>query len=113
MSPGDVILIRLPEFGGASFKLRPALLLATLPGPYQSMLICGISTQLHLLQADWDELIEPRDGDFVGSGLRRGSVVRLSYLYAADASELAGAIGSVDPARLAKLRARLAAHLQP
>jgi hypothetical protein len=34
MSPGDVVLIALPQVGSAAQKLRPALLLSDLPGPY-------------------------------------------------------------------------------
>ncbi len=51
MNPGDVIHILLPQLGGGPPKLRPALLLADLPGAYQNLLLCGISTQLHYLQA--------------------------------------------------------------
>ena len=46
MSPGDVVLIALPQVGSAASKLRPALLLVGLPGPYQNLLLCGVSTQL-------------------------------------------------------------------
>jgi mRNA interferase MazF len=59
MNPGDVVLIPLPQLGGGAAKLRPALLLTLLRGPYQNVLLCGISTQLHLIQANWDELIQP------------------------------------------------------
>src|SRR5262245_9582664 len=103
----------VPQFGGATTKLRPALVLVLLPGPYQNVLLCGVSTQLHLILPNWDELIQTTDADFPGSGLHQASVIRLSYLYAADASEITGVIGSIDPARLARLRTRLADHLRP
>jgi mRNA interferase MazF len=113
MNPGDVVLIPLPQLGGAALKLRPALVLALLPGPYQNLLLCGISTQLHLILANWDELVQNTDGDFGGRGLHQASVVRLSYLYAADATEITGVIGSVDPSRLARLRTRVADQVRP
>jgi mRNA interferase MazF len=75
-----VVLIPLPEIGGAAVKLRPALLLVSLPGPYQNLLICGISTQMQNVQANWDEEIEPGDPDFSSSGLHPASLIRLSYL---------------------------------
>ena len=59
------------------------------------------------------ELIQSSDADFVSSGLHRDSVIRLSYLYAADGTEIAGAIGSIDPSRLQRLQQRLADHLKP
>ena len=106
-----MVLISLPQFSGGPAKLRPALVLAELPGPYQNLLICGISTQLRQQNANWDELIETRDADFVASGLRRDSIIRLSYLYSADSSEIAGVIGRIDASRLRPLRQRLSAHL--
>lgn len=113
MRPGDVVLIRLPQFAGGPLKLRPALMLALLPGPYQNVFICGISTQLEELQADWDELIAPQDSDFVGSGLHRASAIRLSYLYSAHTREFAGVIGRIDSERLRRILTRLVAALSP
>jgi len=113
VNPGDVVLIPLTQHGGATPKLRPALLLAALPGPYQNLLICGISTQLQQLQANWDELVQAADTDFPSSGLHRASVIRLSYLHAADPTEIAGTIGQIDPSRLQRLRQRLSDHLRP
>jgi mRNA interferase MazF len=113
LNPGDVVLIALPQIGGTATKLRPALVLAALPGPYQNLLLCGISTQLHQLQANWDELIQPGDADFAASGLHRASIIRLSYLYAADPVEIAGVIRQIESARLQRLRQRLSDHLRP
>jgi len=111
MRPGDVVLIRLPQLAGGPPKLRPALALAVLPGAYQNVLICGISTQLDELQPDWDELVTPHDSDFMHSGLHRASAIRLSYLYAAHTRELAGVIGRIAPERLGRILTRLVATL--
>jgi mRNA interferase MazF len=107
MKPGDVVLIALPQAAGGPLKLRPALVLALLPGSFQNILICGISTQLRGLQPDWDEQIGLNDTDYLSSGLRRASTVRLSYLYSAEKSEISGPIGRIAPQRLVKLRNRL------
>jgi mRNA interferase MazF len=106
-----MVLIRLPQIGNRAMKLRPALVLALLPGSYQNVLICGVSTKRQLREHDWDELIGPSDPDFVSSGLNRESSIRLSYLYGAERTEIAGSIGSIDPVRLETLRRRLAKHL--
>jgi len=113
VNPGDVVLIALPQIGGGAPKPRPALLLADLPGPYQNLLLCGISTQLHQLQADWDELVDAADADFAASGLHQTSAIRLSYLHAADPIEIMGVIGAIDASRLDRLRQRLSDHLRP
>jgi hypothetical protein len=61
---GDVLLISMPQMGGAPPKLQPALLISVLPSPYETLLICGISTQLHAVQPNWDEVIGPGDTTF-------------------------------------------------
>jgi mRNA interferase MazF len=91
-----------------SSQTRPALVLAILPGPYQNVLICGISTQLQSLQHDWDELLNTIDTDFSTSGIHRASAIRLSYLYATESSEISGVIGRINSERLSRLRKRLA-----
>jgi mRNA interferase MazF len=111
MHPGDVVLIELPQLAGGTPKLRPAMVLALLPGSFQNVLICGISTQLQDLQPDWDELLSPNDNDFRMSGVHRVSAIRLSYVYAADSREISGMIGRIDADRLQRLRSRLAGIL--
>jgi mRNA interferase MazF len=108
-----VVLLPVPQIAGGPPKLRPALLLASLPGPYQNLLICGLSTQVQQIQPDWDELVQPSDADYASSGLHRASAIRLSYLYAAERKEIKGIVGHVDAARLQRLLARLADHLRP
>jgi mRNA interferase MazF len=112
MNPDDIVLIPLPQAAHGPFKLRPALVLAKLPGSYQNVLICGISSQLQNLQKDWDELLGPNDSDFSASGLHRISAIRLSYLFAAESNDLSGVIGRIDRERLVRLLKRLADFLQ-
>jgi hypothetical protein len=106
-----MVLIRLPQVAGPGLKLRPALVLTTLPGPYQSALLAGVSTHLRSLQPEWDELVDSGDSDFASSGLRFASAVRLSFLYAAAPGEILGTIGRIEAARLDRLCARLANQL--
>ncbi len=113
MNAGDVVLIRLPTFAGGMAKLRPALVVALLPGPYQTLLLCGISSQITNFLPNWDEFIDGNDLDYAASGLHQPSIVRLSYLYAADPVEIAGTIGAVDVARLGRLRTRRACQIKP
>jgi len=113
VNPGDIVLIPLPQVGGGPPKLRPALLLARLPGAYQNLLLCGISTQIHALHPGWDELIHSTDADFSGSGLHRDSAVRLSYLCAVDSNEVLGGIGRIATDRLERLLTRLSEFLKP
>ena len=113
MTPGDVVLARMPQVAGAPPKSRPALVLATLPGPYQTALLCGISTRWRSLLAGWDELLQPGDRDFASSGLHRPSAIRLSFLYGAAPADITGFIGRIDQTRLDRLRQHLSDHLRP
>ena len=111
MSPGDVVLIQVPQTSGAA-KLRPAVILADIPGAYQSLLLCGVSTQMQAIQPDWDDPIGAGDGDFASSGLHQTSVIRLSFLRAAGIGEVVRIIGRIDGTRLGRLRLRLSDHLR-
>jgi mRNA interferase MazF len=112
MKPGHVVLLPLPVAGGGSLKLRPALILIDLPGQYQDILVCGISSRLDNLEAQWDERIEVTDADYPSSGLHRASSIRLSYLYSATRQEIHGSIGRLDADRVDRLRNRLAEHFR-
>ena len=57
--------------------------------------------------------MQTTDADFGKSGLHSPSIIRLSYLYAADPSEISGVIGAIAPIRLQRLRQRLSDHLKP
>src|SRR5262249_31080969 len=112
MSPGDIVLVRMPQSVGLP-KLRPGLVLAILPGPFQDRPVCGISTQLHQEVTGWDEVIGTADADLASSGLRQPSLIRLSYLHAVDPAAIAGRIGTIDARRLERLRQRLSDHVRP
>ncbi len=69
------MLIHLPQADGNT-KLRPVLLLKQLPG-YNDFLVCGISTQLHHLIQNFDELIDEKSNRSAETGLRQSSIIRL------------------------------------
>ena len=62
MKQGDVVLTPVPQFDGIT-KNRPAIFLREMP-PYQDLLICGVSTQLHHKVEGFDEIIWSTDPDF-------------------------------------------------
>jgi len=108
---GQVVLFRFPHTNLHQGKLRPALLLGQLPGPYGDWLICMISSQQKHYVEGFDELVQPGDPDFDSSHLRAPSVVRVGRLAVVEGAVLVGAIGEISEERLYRLRARLAAWL--
>jgi mRNA interferase MazF len=107
----EIVLTALPQADGLS-KPRPAVLLRQLP-PFDDWLVCGISTQLQQRVADWDEFIQPSDGDFVSSGLKAASIIRLGFLSTLPARRLLGVVGSISRERHQRLLQRLSNHLRP
>jgi mRNA interferase MazF len=72
---------------------RPAIVLRRMLG-FGDLLVCGISTQLQQLVADFDEIIDPSHADFKMSGLKAPSLIRLGFLAVLPASHFLGTIGS-------------------
>jgi len=110
---GQVVLFRFPQTDQTAGKLRPALVLRRLPGPHDDWLICMISSQLDQKVPDFDEVMRPGDGDFVGSGLKAASLVRVSRLAVVAGRLLLGSVGEVSAHRLSRIRKSLAEWIRP
>ncbi len=104
-----MILTPLPQADGR-VKPRPAIALREMPR-YGDFLVCGVSTQVHLLIADFDELITSQDEDFTGSGLLADSLIRLGFLAVLPRKHLMGSIGAISPQRHRRLLKRLSDYL--
>ena len=100
MTERDVVLAPLPQATG-QVKNRPAIVLRAMP-PYGDFLVCGVSTQLRQEVAGFDDPIAPGDPDFLASGLKAASLIRLRFLAVLPASGLLGAIGSISEDRHAR-----------
>jgi mRNA interferase MazF len=109
MREADVVLTPVPQANGA-IKNRPAIILWEMP-PYKDLLVCGISTQLHQQVPDFDEIISPPDPDFVASGLRTESLIRLGFLAVLPRRQIIGSIGSISLERHQRLLKTLSDYL--
>ncbi len=109
---GQIVLFAFPQTDLAAGKLRPALLLGRLPGPYDDWLLCMISSQLRHFVSGFDEIGSQDDIDFEGSGLKVASMIRVGRLAVVDAVMLRGATGEIAPERLERIKARLADWLR-
>jgi len=109
MNEGDVMLVALPQSNG-QLKNRPAIALRLMP-PFGDMLVCGVSTQLYQQVIGFDEIIDPSHADFVLSGLRSASLIRLGFLAVLPISGFIGKIGHISLERHQRLTKRLARHI--
>ena len=107
-SAGQIVLFRFPHTNLAQGKLRPALLLGQLPGPYDDWLICMVSSQTRHFVEGFDEMVQVGDPDFISSRLRVPSVIRVGRLAVVEGSALLGAMGKISDQRLRRIRTRLA-----
>lgn len=107
MKPGSIVIIPVPQVAGRSRKLRPALVIANLPGPLHDILACGVSSNVDAMVHGWDELVAADASDFAGSGLHQTSIVRLSYINALASEDARGVIGRISFERLNAIRERV------
>lgn len=105
---GQVVLFRFPHTDLTEGKLRPALLVARLPGEYDDWLICMISSQTQHSMAGFDVFVKEDDEDFGESGLKVPSVIRVGRLAVVRGELLLGAIGQVSAKRLSLVKKHLA-----
>ena len=102
------MLFRFPQTDLAQGKLRPALLLGKLPGPYDDWLLCMISSQTRHYIPGFDEIIQADGPDFDTSGLKIPSVIRVGRLAVVEGRILLGAIGEIESERLQRIKRHLA-----
>jgi len=100
----QVVLFRFPQTNQTTGKLRPALVIRKVPGPHNDWLICMISSQLSQEVPDFDEIISEKDHDFILSGLKQNSLIRIGRLAVVDQKILLGAIREIDVARLERTK---------
>jgi mRNA interferase MazF len=105
---GQIVLFEFPRGDLTGGKLRPALLLNKLPGPYDTWMICMISSKLDQKINGFDEVVSAEDSDFNETGLKTASLIRLGRLAVVDTGILEGTVGSISSKRLQRLKTNLA-----
>lgn len=104
---GQIVLFRFPQTDLKPGKLRPAVLVSEVPGPYDDWLICMISSQIRQCIEGFDEVIAQDDEDFEQTGLKAPSVVRSGRLAIVEKELLIGSIGRISRARTTRIKQRL------
>ena len=112
ISEGQTVLFKFPQTDQQIGKLRPALVIRRLPTPYNDWLICMVSSQLNQKLPVLDETITPNDSDFLDSGLKLPSVIRICRLAVVNGDILIGKIGQISNKRLLRIKQNLAQWIQ-
>lgn len=109
MKDGNICIHKVAQPDG-TFKMRPVFLLKQMR-PYGDWIVCAISTQLKQEVKGLDFIIDEINPDFILSGLKSSSVIRLGFINTVGKKTIPGIIGEV-PAIIAKmLQQRLANEL--
>ncbi len=104
---GSVVLFRFPQTDLKAGKLRPALVIKSIPGEYEDWLICMISSRIYQYNVKLDEIIIPQDSDYQDSGLKIESIIRTSRLAVVEREVLIGKIGKISSERLRSIKDKL------
>jgi mRNA interferase MazF len=112
MKPGDIVLIRFPQADLKQGKLRPALVIAIAPGRHPDLLLALVSSRIDQSTAGFDEIIDVTDSDYIATGLKVASIVRLGRLASVESSVVNGRLGSISNERLIQIKNCLSDWLQ-
>jgi mRNA interferase MazF len=112
MKPGDIVLIRFPQADLKQGKLRPALVVAIAPGRHSDLLLALVSSRIDQSTAGFDEIINVADSDYIATGLKVASIVRLGRLASVESAVVNGRLGSISNERLIRIKNRLSEWLQ-
>ena len=107
MKPGDIILVEFPKTDLTKGKLRPALVLALMPGRHGDALLAMISSKTHQFVVGFDILISETDPGFSTTGLKSTSVIRLTRLATVEKRLIVAKLGEIDRRRLVTIYDRL------
>ena len=110
LKAGDIVTAALPQVDGKT-KDRPALVLRYMPTG--QFLACAITTQLHKIIPEFEEIIRSSDEDFSKTGLKADSLIRVTALavFQPNDENVRRIIGHINPILHQKLLSNLCKYL--
>ena len=107
MKSGDIVLVRFPHADLKAGKLRPALVVEIAPSHHSDLLLALISSRIHQTISNFDNIIDTSDDDYLVTGLKTISVIRLSRLATVESSIISARLGNISLDRLKRIKTRL------
>ncbi len=98
------IRLRFPQADLKSGKLRPALIIAISASRHRDLLLALISSRLHQATLGFDEIINTSDSDYITTGLKVASLIRLGRLTSVESSVINARLGNISPERLIRIK---------
>jgi len=107
MTRGKVVLVPFPFDDLSSTKVRPAVCLTEPIGEHRHVVLAFVTSRVGDTPLDTDLVLEPDDPDFMATGLRVPSTLRLHRLMTVGPTLLVRELGRLSPALQASIDARL------
>jgi len=93
---GKIVLIQFPFDDLSSSKVRPAYCLTNTIGAYQHIIFALITSRIPNNPLHTDIILTPENSDFIISGLRKSSTIRLDHLVTLRASLIQRELGALS-----------------
>ena len=104
---GKVVLVPFPFDDLSSTKVRPAVCLTGPIGPHRHVVLAFISSQPSVDLLETDLPLDATQDDFLSTGLRVNSVLRLHRLMTASTSLFQRELGELSPRMQSEVKIRL------
>ena len=104
---GQIVLFKFPQTNLVMGEFRPALLIKPIPNNYHDWLTCMISGKTGQAIIGLDTIITVNEPDFLQTGLKSESIIRLSRLAVISESIILGTIGNISAIRLQTIKNQL------
>ncbi len=97
MTKGKVVLIPFPFDDLSTAKVRPAVCLTDPIGPHRHVILAFISSRIPTDLLETDVILDSRQADFVTTGLRVSSTLRLHRLMTVSTGLIRRELGELSP----------------
>lgn len=94
---GKVVLVPFPFDDFSATKVRPAICLTNSIGPHRHVVLAFISSQIPIDLLETDLVLDSSRSDFVSTGLRVSSTLRLHRLLTITTSLIQRELGALSP----------------
>ncbi len=107
MTKGKLVLVPFPFDDFSATKVRPALCLTDPIGSFRHVVLAFLTSQPAAPLLDTDLVLDPSHPDFVATGLRGRSTLRLHRLLTATTALIQRELGFLPPKLQTEVEARL------
>jgi mRNA interferase MazF len=97
MTKGKVVLVPFPFDDLSAAKVRPAVCLTDPVGPHRHVILAFITSRIPADLMETDIVLDTSQPDFVTTGLRVSSTLRLHRLMTASTSLILRELGELSP----------------